>query len=69
MRNQECTVRPTMVNINSNEPYTFHILYLVFYIYSVLVNKCSGSCNAINDPHANLFVSDVVKTWKIKYFI
>ena len=42
MNNRECKIRPK-ININSNEP--------SFYPYSILVNKCSGSCNNINDPY------------------
>ena len=36
MNNQECKVRPEIININSNEP--------SFYPYSVKISKCSGSC-------------------------
>ena len=32
MNNQECKIRPQIVNINSNEP--------LFYPYSVKMNKC-----------------------------
>ena len=42
MNNQECQIRPQVVNINSNNPF--------FYPYSIEVNNCSGSCNNINDP-------------------
>ena len=45
MNNQECKVRPKILNINGNEP--------SFYPHSILVNKCSGSCNNINDPMLN----------------
>ena len=48
------------MNINSNEP--------LFYPYSVLVNKCSGSCGNINDPYSKLCVPDVVKNINIKVF-
>ena len=34
----------------------------LYYPYSVLVNKCSGSCNDINNPYAKLCVPDVAKT-------
>ena len=61
MSNQECRIRPTMVNINSNEP--------LFYLDSLLVTKYSCRYNDINDPHANSFVSNVFKTWKLKYLI
>ena len=52
MNNQECNVRPAIININSNEP--------LFHPYSILVNKCSGSCNDINIPYAKLCIPDVV---------
>ena len=48
--NQECRERPEVININCNEP--------LFYPYSILVNKCSGSCNNINDLFAKLCVPD-----------
>ena len=54
MSNQECKVRPAIMNININEP--------LFYPYNIPVNKCSGSCNNINDPYAKLCVPDVVET-------
>ena len=43
MNNQECKVRPQIVNVNSDEP--------VFYPFSIKTSKCSGSCNNINDPN------------------
>ena len=43
MNNQECKVRPQIVNVNSDEP--------VFYPFSIKTSKCSGSCNNINDPY------------------
>ena len=44
MSNQECKIRPVIMDINSNEP--------LFCLYSILINKCSGSCNDINNPYA-----------------
>ena len=60
MNNQECKVRPEIVNVNSNEP--------VFYPFSIKTSKCSGSCNNINDPYAKLCVPDVVKNINLKVF-
>ena len=60
MNNQECKVRPEIININSNEP--------SFYPYSVKISKCSGSCNNINDPYAKLCVPDVSKNMNVKVF-
>ena len=54
MSNQECKIRTKIIDINNNAP--------LFYPYSVKINKCSSSCNNINDPYAKLCVPDAVKT-------
>ena len=53
MTNQECKVRPEIVDDNCDEP--------VFYPLSIKTSKHSGSCNNINDPYAKMCVTDVVK--------
>ena len=53
MNNQECKVRPKIINININEP--------SFYPEMVVVNN-------INDPYANLCVPDVSKNMNVKVF-
>ena len=58
--NQKCMSRPKIIDINANEP--------VFYPYSIKVNRCSGSCNTINDPYANLCVPDITKSINVKVF-
>ena len=60
MNNQACKVRPEIINVNSNEP--------VFYPFSIKTNKCSGSCNDINDSYAKICVPDVVKSLNVKLF-
>ena len=60
MSNQECKIGPEEININSNEP--------LFYPYSVKINKCSGSCNNINDPFVKVCVPDVVQSINPKVF-
>ena len=60
MNNQERKTRTRIININNNEP--------VFYPFSIKVNKCSGSCNNINDLYAKLWVSNVVKNINLKVF-
>ena len=60
VNNQECKVRPEIINISSNEPSLYH--------YSVKINKCSGSCNYINDPYAQLCVPDIIKNINVKEF-
>ena len=60
MKNQECKIRPEIVNINSNNP--------IFYPFSVKINRCNGNCNNINDPYAKICVSDTVKKLNVKVF-
>ena len=60
VNNQECKVRPEIKNINSNEP--------SFYHYSVKMNKCSDSCNNINDTYVQLCVPDIIKNINVKEF-
>ena len=60
MNNQECKVRPQIVNVNSDEP--------VFYPFSIKTSKCSGSCNNISNPYAKMCVSDVAKNLNAKAF-
>ena len=60
MNNQKCKTGTKIVNINNNEP--------VFYPFSIKVNKCSGSCNNIDDPYAKLCVPDIVKNINIQVF-
>ena len=50
IKNQECKVRPEIVDINSNNP--------IFYPFSIKINKCSGNCNNIDNPYAKICVPD-----------
>ena len=60
MNNQECKVRPEIINFNSN--------LLLFNPYSVKISKCSGIYNNINDPYAKLYVSYVCENMNVKLF-
>ena len=60
MNNQECKVRPQIVNVNGDDP--------VFFPFSIKTSKCSGSCNNINNSQAKLCLSDVVKNLNVKVF-
>ena len=44
MNNQECKVRPEIVNVNGNES--------LFYSLSIKTIKCRGICHNINDQYA-----------------
>ena len=60
MNNQECKVRPQIVNVNGDDP--------VFFSFSIKTSKCSGSCNNINNSCAKLCVPDVVENLNVKVF-
>ena len=60
MKVQECKIRSEITNVNSNEP--------SFYPSSIKINKCSGSCNSINNPYAKLCVPHADKNINIKVF-
>ena len=59
MNNQECKVRPEIVNVNSDES--------VFFL-SIKTSRSNGSYNNINNPYAKLSVPDVVKDTNLKVF-
>ena len=58
MNNQECRIRPQVVNVNGDD--------LVFFPFSIKTSKCSCSCNNINNPHVKLYVPDVVKNLNVR---
>ena len=58
MNNEECKIIPQIININSDNP--------LCYPYSIEINRCSGSCNNINDPYAKVCDPDVVKNINVK---
>ena len=60
MKNQEYKTRPQVISINSNNP--------IFYPFSIKKNKCSGNCNNIKNPYANICVPDVIKDLNVKVF-
>ena len=59
-KNQECKVRPEIININSNDP--------IFYHFSIKTNKRSGNCNNINDPYARICTPDIIKNLNAEVF-
>ena len=60
IKNQQCKVRPKIVDVSSNNP--------VFYPFSVKVNRSSGNFNNINNPYARICVPDNVKNFNVKAF-
>ena len=53
--NRKCMPRSKILDVNEG------VREALFYPYKVLVNKCSGSCDTINNPMAKLCVPGVIK--------
>ena len=51
--NHDCKIRSEIIEVNNNEP--------AFYLFSIEVNKCSGSCNNINDPYGKF--TSIMCSW------
>ena len=47
--------RPKILDVNEG------VGEALFYPYNVLVNKCSGSYNTLDDPMAKLCVPNIIK--------
>ena len=60
LKSRECKVRPKIADININN--------LIFYLFSIKINKCSGNCNNINNPYAKICVPDTVKDLNVRVF-
>ena len=53
--NKKCLPRPKILNINEG------IGEALFYLYNVLVNKCSGSCDNLDNPMSKICVPKIMK--------
>ena len=60
--NQECKPRPKILDVNEG------IGEALFYPYNVQVNKCSGSCNTLDDPMARLCVPNIIININMKVY-
>ena len=60
--NQKCMPRPKMLDVNEG------VGEALFYPYNVLVNKCSGSCNALDDPMVKMCVPNIIKNVNMKVY-
>ena len=60
MNNQKCKIRSEIINVNTNEP--------MCYPYIIIIKKCKGSCNTINEPYTKLCAPDIIKNINVKVF-
>ena len=59
---QKCMPRPKILNVNEG------IGEALFYPNNVLVNKCSGSCNTLDNPMSKICVPKIIKNVNIKVY-
>ena len=59
---QKCMPRPKILNVNEG------VGEALLYRYNVLVNKCSRSCNTLEDPMARLCVPKIIKNVNIRVY-
>ena len=60
--NQKYMPKPKILDVNEG------VGEALIYLYNVLVNKCSGSCNTFDNPIAKLCVPNVIKRVNMMFF-
>ena len=60
--NKKCMPRPNILDVNEG------VGEALFYAYNVLVNKCSESCNTLDNPMAKLCVPNIIKRINMKVY-
>ena len=60
--NQKCMPRLKILDVNEG------VGEALFYPYNALVNKCSGSCNTLDDPIAKMCVPNIIKRVNMKVY-
>ena len=59
---KKCMPRPKILDVNEG------VGEALFYLYNVLVNKCSGSCNTLDNPMAKLCVPNIITRINMKVY-
>ena len=60
--NRECMSRLKILDLNEG------VGEALFYPYNVLVNKCNGSCNTLEDPIVRICVPNIIENVNIKVY-
>ena len=60
--NQKYMPRPKILNVNEG------IGEALFYPYNVQVNKCSGSCDTLDNPMSKICVPKIIKNVNMKVY-
>ena len=60
--NQKCMPRPKTLDVNEG------VGKALFYPYNVLANKCSGSCDTLDNPMSKMCVPNIIKRVNMKVY-
>ena len=60
--NQKCMPRPKILDVNEG------IGEALLYLCNVLVNKCSGSCNTLDNPMSKICVPKIIKNVNMQVY-
>ena len=60
--NQKCMPRPKILKVNEG------VGEALFYPYNGLVNKCSGSCDTLDNPMSKICVPKIIKNVNMKVY-
>ena len=60
--NRKCMSKPKILNVNEG------IGEALFYPYNILVNKCSGSCDTLDNPMSKICVPKIIKNVNMKVY-
>ena len=61
--NQKCMPRPKILDVNEGTGED------LFYPYKVLVNKCTGSCNTLDNPMSKICIPKIIKNVNMQVYI
>ena len=64
LSNQKCQIQPTLINLHPNEfSQEFH-----YYPLAVKLDRCTGSCNTINDLSDKVCAPNKSENWHLSPF-
>ena len=64
LSNQECTTRPTFLNLHPNE----YIEGVCYYLFAVNLNRCIRNCNTLNDLSNKVCVPSEIEDSNLSLF-
>ena len=62
--NQKCVTQPTLINLHPNE----YCQELHYYAFAVNLDRCTRSCNILNDLSSEVCVSDKTEDLNLSIF-